>query len=101
MNLKTGSRLKSSVCEAEIMVISVLEDDIELTCGGAPMIDAADDAEKGTIDPAHQLGAQIGKRYINEDETIEILCIKPGDGSLAVNGSTLLLKDTKKLPKSD
>ena len=29
----------------------------------------------------------MGKRYITADETIEVLCVKAGDGSLAVNGS--------------
>lgn len=101
MELKTGARLKSSVCDAEIMIIAAPAEGTQLTCGGAPMVDATSDAEKGSIDPDHSLGVQIGKRYVDEDSTIELLCIKPGDGSLALNGASLLLKDTKKLPKSD
>ena len=101
MQLKTGARLKSSVCEAEVMVISAPAGEAELGCGGAPMVDATSDAEKGTIAEDHKLGVQIGKRYIDADSTIEVLCIKAGEGSLALNGETLLLKDTKKLPKSD
>ncbi len=101
MQLKTGARFKSSVCEAEVMVISAPEGDTALTCGGAPMMDVASEAGKGEIDPDHKLGVQIGKRYIDADATIELLCIKPGEGSLALGGEPLLLKDTKKLPKSD
>lgn len=101
MQLKTGARLKSTVCDAEVMVISAPDDDAALTCGGAPMVDAASDAEKAAIDEEHKLGVQIGKRYIDAEATLEVLCIKPGEGSLALNGDTLLLKDTKKLPKSD
>lgn len=100
MELKTGARLKSTVCDSEVMVISA-PDGGTLTCGGAPMVDAKSDVEKGSIDPDHQLGVQIGKRYIDADGNIELLCIKPGEGSLALDGDTLLLKDTKKLPKSD
>jgi hypothetical protein len=43
----------------------------------------------------------MGKRYIDEAETLEVLCVKSGDGSLAANGALLLQKDTKKLPKTD
>jgi hypothetical protein len=41
------------------------------------------------------------KRYITEDESLEVLCVKAGDGSLAVNGALMLQKDTKQLPKTD
>jgi len=46
-------------------------------------------------------GCLIGKRYINQEETIELLCVKSGDGSLYCNGEELMTKDTKKLPSSD
>lgn len=101
MQLKTGARLKSTVCDAEVMVISAPDDSAALTCGGAPMADAASDTEKSAINEDHKLGVQIGKRYIDAEATLEVLCIKPGEGSLALNGDTLLLKDSKKLPKSD
>lgn len=101
MQLKTGARLKSTVCDAEVMVISAPDDSAALTCGGAPMADATSDTEKGAINEDHKLGVQIGKRYIDAETKLEVLCIKPGEGSLALNGDTLLLKDSKKLPKSD
>jgi len=43
----------------------------------------------------------IGKRYVNEGQTVEVLCVKSGDGSLYYNGDELMTKDTKKLPSSD
>ena len=49
----------------------------------------------------HAVGVVMGKRYIDEAETLEVLCVKAGDGSLAANGTLLLQKDTKKLPKTD
>ena len=41
----------------------------------------------------------MGKRYIDEAETLEVLCVKAGDGSLAANGALLLQKDTKNFLK--
>ncbi len=99
--LKTGARLKSAVCDGEIMVVTTPGGDINLTCGGAPMVDSGADVEKVDINPDHAVGIVIGKRYINADETLEVLCVKAGEGSLAVNGDLLLQKDTKKLPKTD
>jgi hypothetical protein len=101
MQLKSGTRLKSSVCNGEVMVITAPEGTTALTCGGAPMADAADDITKGTIDPDQSDGVLIGKRYINEEADLELLCIKPGDGSLAADGKPLVMKSAKKLPKSD
>ena len=96
--LKPGSRLKSAVCDAEVMVIKAEAND-EVTCGGAVM--ATDVSEKGAGDEAQMHGCLIGKRYINQEETIELLCVKSGDGSLYCNGEELMTKDTKKLPSSD
>ena len=55
----------------------------------------------GEVHPDHAVGVAMGKRYIDEAETLEVLCVKSGDGSLAANGTLLLQKDTKKLPKTD
>ena len=99
--LKTGARLKSAVCDGEVMVVKAPGDDIELTCGGAGMVDPGTDASGGEVDPDHAVGIVIGKRYINEDESLEVLCVKAGAGSLAANGALLLQKDTKQLPKTD
>lgn len=101
MQLKTGGRLGSSVCDAEVMVITAPGGESSLTCGGAAMVEAGTANEKGTIDPDQAEGVQIGKRYVDEGGTLELLGIKPGKGSLALNGTRLLLKDSKKLPKTD
>jgi len=95
--LKPGLRLKSAVCEAEIMIIKVSEGD-DLTCGGVTMAEAPD---KGIGEPEKMNGCLIGKRYVNEAETVEVLCVKSGDGSIYYNGLELMTKDTKKLPSSD
>ena len=99
--LKTGARLQSAVCGGEIMVVTTAGGDVDITCGGAPMVASGSDAPKVEINPDHAVGIVIGKRYITEDESLEVLCVKAGEGSLAVNGNLLLQKDTKKLPKTD
>ncbi len=98
--LKPGSRFQSEVCTTEVIIVKG-EGDVDLTCGGAPMVAAgtgeiagapADDASEGTL---------LGKRYTDEDETVEILCTKAGDGSLAVAGQALAVAQAKTLPASD
>jgi hypothetical protein len=100
--LKAGTRLKSAVCSTELMVVVAPAGEVSLTCGGAPVIELAADAPAGgTIDPDHKQGTQMGKRYTNEAGDIEILCTKPGEGGLAVDGNTLEVKGAKPLPSSD
>jgi len=99
--LKTGARLKSCVCDGEVMVVSAPDTDIEITCGGTAMADPAEASKSGEVNPDHAVGIAIGKRYVSEAGDVELLCVKAGDGGLAVNGALLLQKDTKKLPKTD
>ncbi len=99
--LKAGSRLKSSVCDTQVMVIATPDGDVDLLCGGVAMVDATADAAGGDVDPNHKNGTQIGKRYVNEAGDLELLCTKPGEGSLSVGGEALVLKEAKALPSSD
>lgn len=96
--MKLGSKLKSTVCDTEVMVIRAGPGVAE--CGGAPM-EAERPAERGTINPAFAEGTKVGKRYVNADNTIELLCVKAGQGSLSVDGVALQTKDAKPLPSSD
>jgi hypothetical protein len=99
--LKAGARFKSAVCDTQVLVIAVPTGDVALTCGGAALLEMTDTAARGTIDPEHKGGSQIGKRYVNEDGSVELLCTKPGEGSLALAGVRLKLKEAKALPSSD
>ncbi len=99
--LKAGTRVKSAVCATEVMVIAAPGGDVELSCGGAAVIAATETAEGGSVDAAHAEGTLLGKRYVNEAGDLELLCVKPGDGSLAAGGEALVLKEAKPLPSSD
>ena len=43
----------------------------------------------------------MGKRYVDPDEKFELLCTKPGKGSLVLDGTPLDVKQAKQLPSSD
>jgi hypothetical protein len=98
--LKPGLRLKSAVCDGEAMIVKAV--DVTLTCGGVPMI-ATDEEANGDAkaDPEHMYQCLIGKRYVNAEETLEVLCVKSGEGSFGYDGQMLMGKETKKLPSSD
>ena len=96
--MKPGTRLKSAACDTEVMVIKCGEGTIE--CGGAPMGEAKP-AEAAELSADHANGTLMGKRYVDADNAYELLCVKPGKGSLSVDGVALVVKDAKPLPASD
>lgn len=53
------------------------------------------------LDAAASGGTALGKRYVSAEGTLELLCVKPGKGSLAVGSAPLTLKEAKQLPSSD
>ena len=100
--LKPGTRLKSAVCATQVMVIAAPAGGANVTCGAAAMVAMDEDvAEGATPDPSAAQGTALGKRYVNEAGDLELLCTKPGAGSLAVDGALLVLKEAKALPSSD
>ncbi len=99
--LKPGTRIKSAVCATELMVIQAPPGDADVRCGGAPMLGIADSNPERAIDPNLKAGTQIGKRYVDAAGTIELLCTKPGEGTLALGNAPLVLKEAKPLPASD
>jgi hypothetical protein len=97
--MKPGTRLKSAVCDTEVVVIrhgggGTLE------CGGAPMAETKP-ATPAPLNPDLAGGTVMGKRYVDGAGQIEVLCAKAGKGSLSVNGAPLSLKEAKPLPASD
>ena len=99
---KPGARLRSAVCTTEVVVIAAPAAPIALSCGGAPLLGSDDTAIAGTaLDKAAAQGTLLGKRYTNEAGDLELLCVKPGTGSLAAGGVALAVKGAKPLPSSD
>lgn len=98
--LKSGAKFKSVVCETQVMIIRGLPGEHELSCGGAPMIGPAEEGS-GALDPGEAEGTGMGRRYVNADEALELLCIKGGAGTLYLDGAKLEPKQAKALPSSD
>ena len=103
MQLKPGLRLKSQVCSTEVIIVRPPATELELTCGGKPMIALTESADEGlTPAPGLDTGNAMGKRYTtNDDTTLEVLVTKAGAGTLAAGDLPLTLKDAKPLPSSD
>lgn len=94
--MKPGSRLKSAACDSEVVVIRYSRGTIG--CGGVPMSESGGEDE---IDPDLSGGTVMGKRYIDAAGTVELLCVKPGKGTLTLDWVALSTKDAKPLPASD
>ena len=43
----------------------------------------------------------MGRRYVSEGGDLEVLCTKPGDGSISLGEAALQIKGAKPLPSSD
>lgn len=102
LELKPGLRLRSAVCTTEVIVVRAPSTPVVVECGGAAMIAMGDEPISGAgIDLDFAEGTELGKRYAVGDLGLELLCTKPGDGSLSIGGVVLVVKDAKPLPSSD
>jgi hypothetical protein len=104
MKPSVGSTLLSTVDDTAVVVVRWSAGPAELTCGGAPMVAKAEHggAPNGSVvDGAPASGTVLGKRYADAEGSVELLCTKPGPGSLALNGTPLTIKSAKPLPASD
>lgn len=103
MTLNPGARLRSRVCETEVIVVRPPASDLALSCGGVPMAPFDEDITRDAI-PASgwDTGSKLGKRYTAEKDTgLEVLVTKEGKGTLGVDDGPLVLKEAKPLPSSD
>lgn len=100
--LKAGAKLKSAVCETQLMVVKAPAGEYDIRCGGVEMLAGTAVAPEGArLDPALAGGTLIGKRYVDPEEKVELLCTKGGQGSLVLNGVPMEIKQAKQLPSSD
>ncbi len=102
MKLRPGQKLHSAVCDAQVVVVRAPATEVELGCGGAPLLeDGAPAPEGATLDDTLGDAALLGKRYADEELGLELLCTRAGAGALTVDGRVLPLKGAKPLPSSD
>ena len=99
--LKPGTRLRSVTCDTEVVVVKGPSADVDVRCGGAPMVAVGEDAGAADVAAPFDQGTLVGKRYVTDDDSVELLCTKAGAGSLSVGDSPLEVKGAKPLPSSD
>jgi hypothetical protein len=101
-DLTAGKRLRSTVSDTEVIVIRAPHTAVELCCGDHPMSeeDAALSAATAAARGADE-ATLLGKRYVDEESGLEVLCTKSGTGALAADGRRLVIKAPKALPASD
>jgi hypothetical protein len=98
--LKPGGRLRSQVSEVEVVVVRPPSSEVVLSCGGETMVDVATEAPP-VGSPADGEPTVLGKRYVDDESGLELLCTKGGAGSLSADGRALTVKGAKPLPSSD
>jgi hypothetical protein len=101
MMIKTGTRLRSQVCDTQVIVVRSSDTLDDLRAGGVPMLPlGAENAGSATLNPDFSGGNVMGKRYVDESGA-EVLVTKAGAGTLSVGDVALTLKEAKPLPASD
>ena len=82
--LTQGKRLRSAMSVTEVIVVRSPAAPVELSCGGQPMTGnlapgtgGASTTENDTV---------LGKRYVDFDTRLEVLCTRAGPGVLSADG---------------
>lgn len=102
VELTAGARVRSAVCATEVVVVRAPTGDVDLWCGGVPILGLASAPSLGASPvPGQDQGTLLGKRYSHDATGLEVLCTKSGAGSLSVAGEPLGLQQAKPLPSSD
>jgi hypothetical protein len=99
MHLRPGVRLNSAVSGAQVIVVRAPKGDVDIRCGGQPMVAGDTAPAVGAAGDGEML--VIGKRYGDGNGALEVLCTKPGPGGLTVGDEPLAIKAAKPLPASD
>jgi hypothetical protein len=101
VTFRAGQQLVSAVDGTAVIIIRAPDVECTLTCGGAEMTAAGEPVSAAEPDRSLMGGTQIGKRYTDEADTLQVLCTKAGDGTLALDGKPLVIQAAKPLPASD
>lgn len=102
LTLKPGSRLYGAACTTELIVVKTTAGVIDLRIGGHPALRSAADRIGGmVVTTAPESATLVGKRYVDADESLEVLCTRAGAGAVAVGDVLCEVKEAKALPASD
>ncbi|MCX4096849.1 hypothetical protein [Nocardia sp. alder85J] len=99
--LRPGAQLASTVCTTKVVVVRApASAEVAIACGGSPMVSAAG-GSAGAPAAGAATATLVGKRYVDADDTVELLCVSSGSGELSCNGTPMTPKAAKALPASD
>jgi hypothetical protein len=101
VTLQAGQQLVSAVDGTAVIIIRAPAGKCTLTCGGVAMTAPGAAAPAADPDPSMLGGTQIGKRYVDQGDTIQVLCTRAGRGTLALDGEPLAIQAARPLPASD
>ena len=99
--VKVGSRLACPDCPTELVVTRAAATSVELACSGSGLVELEGTRPQGGHSGTADDAPQLGKRYVDDEAGLELLCTKPGTGELTCDGRPLALKAAKPLPSSD
>src|SRR3984957_20755065 len=98
VKFRAGQQLVSAIDSTAVIVIKAPAAECTVTCGGVAMATAGEPVTAAEPDPAQLAGTQIGKRYVDEADTIQLLCTKAGQGTLALDGNPLRFRRPSRCP---
>ena len=101
VKFRAGQQLVSAVDSTAVIIIKAPATECTVTCGGVAMTVAGEEVTAAEPDPSLMGGTQLGKRYVDDADTIQVLCTKAGSGTLALDGEPLVIQAAKPLPASD
>jgi hypothetical protein len=98
--LRPGDQLASTVCTARVVVVRApAGEQPEVSCGGHPVVPA--EGGRPSEPAPSDATVLIGKRYVDADDRLELLCTYSGRGPLCCDGVPMTQKSAKALPASD
>jgi hypothetical protein len=91
--LAPGTRLVSTRCSTQVIVVRAPSSPLQITCGSKPMevLGATEPRPLGSVPPG-ATGVEAGKHYSDPESGLELLCTQAGAGPIAVDGRMLSLK---------
>lgn len=100
--MNAGARLRSAVCDCEVVVVRAPSEGPVVQCGALDMLPLEAAPAPGLAPlPGHDAGTLLGKRYTDAAAAVEVLCTKAGRGSLSYAGELLEQRSARALPASD
>jgi hypothetical protein len=102
LEIKPGERLRSAAGDTEVIVVKAPTGDVDLRCGGHPMMPIGEARREGlAAQSGFDKGTLLGKRYTDDAGSVELHCTKAGSCSLSIGDTPVDVKDAKPLPSSD